>query len=120
VCELVTSAELSQALASDGVKTTLVTGPPDTCGFASADGTPLGAMVLLTSGGGVVYASIHQGSSITDFSGIGDKAFYSPEMQTLSVLKGDAMLTISVVSASTDEQRRDMEKAIATAAASRM
>jgi hypothetical protein len=120
VCDLVTSAELGQALGSDGITTTLVAGPPDTCAFASADDTPLGAMVLLTSGGGVVYQAIHQGSTITDFSGIGDQAFYSSEMQTLSVLKGDALLTISVVSATSDEQRRDLEKAIAAAAAPRM
>src|SRR4029079_8058984 len=38
VCDLVTSDELSQALGQD-TQTTLVPGPPDTCGIASNDGT---------------------------------------------------------------------------------
>lgn len=119
VCDLATGAELAQALGRD-VQTTLVSGPPDTCGFAATDGTPLGAMVLLTSGGGAVFGAVHQGSNLTDLSGIGDRAFYSTEMQTLTVLKGDALLTISVVSAQTDDERRGIETAIATASAPRM
>src|SRR4029079_18978638 len=119
VCDLVTSDELWQALGQD-TQTTLVPGPPDTCGIASKDGTPLAAMVLLTSGGEVVFETLQQGSTITDVAGIGDKAFYSSEMQTLTVLKGDQLLTVAFPGAGSGDKQRDSEKAIAAAAAARM
>ncbi len=120
VCDLVTTDELSQAFGRDDITTTLSPGPPDTCGFTSTDGTGLGAIVFLTAGGSSVFDAVHQGSAITDIPGIGDKAFYSSETQTLIVLKGDAMLTVAVVNANTDDALRDTEKVIAGAAARRM
>ncbi|MFN8630930.1 MAG: hypothetical protein U0838_11615 [Chloroflexota bacterium] len=120
LCDLVTAAELAKAFGRDDVTATLTPGPPDTCGYTSSDGTSLGAIVLLTAGGKTVFDGIHQGDAITDLPGIGDKAFYSSEMQTLVVLKGDAMLTVAVVAAATDDARLAAAKAIATAASGRM
>lgn len=120
VCDLVSAADLAKAFGRDDVTTTLSPGPPDTCAYTGADGTALGAIVLLTAGGQVTFTAVHQGSAITDIPGIGDEAFYSSELQTLIVRKGDTMLTVAVVSADTDDARQQAETTIATAAASRL
>jgi hypothetical protein len=120
VCDLVTVAELEKAFVVSGVQAELFVGPPDTCGFKSGDGTPLGAIVYSSDGGAPVFDAIHQGAGITDFQGIGDRAYFAPEMQMLLVLKGDALLTVTVTAADDEEQRQELAKAIAALAAARM
>ena len=120
VCDLATKAELEAALGLSPVTTRLVAGPPDTCDI-QVDDAPTAAIVYTTSGGGIVFHALALGADAHAVSGIGDGAFDSDETQSFVVLKGDAMIAVSVVDVNlTADQQKAAREAIGRAAAARM
>ncbi len=119
VCSLVTTDELAEILGVP-VTTRVLTGPPDTCDV-QADGAPILAFVLTTTGGGAVYGAYAGDPAATSISGMGDKAAYSPSSALLVVLKGDTLLSMSAFDpAKTADERLEQMKKVAAIAAGRM
>ena len=120
VCDLVTKAELEAALGLSPVVTTVVAGPPDTCDI-KVDDAPTAAIVYTNAGAKTIFQVLALGADAHAVSGIGDQAFYSDETMYFVVLKGDAMISISVVDSNlTADQQAAAREAIARAAAPRM
>ena len=121
VCDLITVAELEQILGQSSVTESVIAGPPDTCDI-QVDSAPAAAIVYTPVGGKVVFDVLAAGSDAHAFSGAGDRAFYSDSTQYVIVLKGDAMLSISVIAtgSQTEEQLIDQMKQIAVKAAGRL
>lgn len=119
VCSLVTTDELAKILGVP-VTTRVLTGPPDTCDV-QADGAPILAFVLTTTGGGAVYGAYAGDPAAISISGMGDKAAYSPSSALLVVLKGDTLLSMSAFDpAKTADERLEQMKKVAAIAAGRM
>jgi hypothetical protein len=122
VCELVTADELAKVFAVPSVTATLFQGPPDTCSVDSDAGDPLLAWSLSTASAKVVYESMALDSQSIAVPGIGDKAAFVQNTGLL-VLKGDALVVISVTGGEKDlseEQRNELAKQVGAIAAGRM
>ena len=120
VCDLATKDELEAALGLSPVVTSVIAGPPDTCDI-QVDNAPTAAIVYTLSGGAAVFQVLSLAADAHPVSGIGDKAFYSDETRYFVVLKGDRMISISVVDSNlTADQQAAAREAIARAAAPRM
>lgn len=126
VCDLATTDELAGML-GQGVATSVIAGPPDTCDIQSTDGAPLAAMTLTNMTGvsaSFVFDAFAGSPTAQSIQGIGEKASYDPSQGALLVLKNGAILTIAVFddgSGSTDEAvRLDLMKQIGATAAGRM
>lgn len=118
VCDLVTAAELAGIFGVANVASTVIPGPPDTCDI-QADGAPLAAIVLVTDQAELVFNAYATGAEA--YPGFGDRAIYNAETQLFIVLKGDVVVSIAVFSgAASDEERLELQKAIAAVAAARM
>ncbi len=125
VCDLVTTDELKQILGVP-VTTNVLKGPPDTCDI-QADNAPIAAFQLTRKDAATgldpafIFQAFASSPTATAISGIGDKASYSSDQQTLVVLKGDGFLSIAV---SDDTKSADLKleimKQIGAKAASRM
>ena len=121
VCDLVTPAEMSTAIKVDGLHSSFVAGPPDTCGYDdSNDG--VAAIVLTPQGGDAAYSAIAALSDSQSISGLGDKAFYNATGEALLVMKGGKLLTFTVsrIDADLPGPRVDVLKQIATIAVGRL
>lgn len=122
ICDLVTKDELAQIFGVPSVTTTVFAGPPDSCIVESADSDALVAWSLTLAQARVLYDTFALTSQSTAVSGIGDKAAFV-ENTGLMVLKGDALLIVSLSSGVGDlseEEQTELAKQVASKAASRM
>ena len=118
VCDLVTAEELAGVLGGS-VTTQVIAGPPDTCEI-KVDGAPVAAMVYTTSEAAMIF-DVWASSLDTDpVAGIGDKAMFATVNQLLIVLKGDRLISITVLNDPSAEVRLERMKAIAAFAVGRM
>lgn len=121
VCELVTAEELAVIFNVPSVKATVFPGPPDNCIVESDSGDPLAAWSWTTAQAGPLYDAFTSDPSSIDVSGIGDKAAIV-QNTGLMVLKGDALLVISISGGAdlTEDEAIDVSKQIGAIAAGRM
>lgn len=118
-CDLVTADELAAIFGVDGVKSTLIPGPPDTCAVDSTSGETLVAWVLTTESGKMIFEAIALPGQSTDVSGVGDRAALV-DNTGLVVLKGDKLLTIGVTNGTSGDELLELAKQIGAKAAGRM
>ncbi|HEU0235037.1 MAG TPA: hypothetical protein VFR14_01215 [Candidatus Limnocylindrales bacterium] len=104
-CALVAAAEYERIFGVSGVTTAVVAGPPDTCDV-QADGAPLAALVIVTTGGQAIFSAWASDPEGVDIPGLGDRALYSPQALLLVVLKGDIALSMAAL----DESRTEAER----------
>jgi len=121
VCDLVTADELAGIFGVPFVTTTVLAGPPDNCIVNSGAGDPLAAWSLSTAQAKVVFDSLASDPATVELTGIGDKAAIVQNTGIL-VLKGDALLIVSISggSGASEEEALEISKRIATIAAGRM
>ena len=121
VCDLVTAEELAGVFGVASVTTTVIPGPPDNCIVNSDTGDPLTAFSLSLAQAQTVYAALTSDPSTVEVSGIGDKAAIVQNTGLL-VLKGDALLVISISGGAdmSEEEAVEASKAIGSFAAPRM
>ena len=94
-CPMATVEEIEQAT---GVAFTLVYGGGLKCEFKSADELQL--MYAKVEDDPSRYQTLHTitAEQIVDVPGVGDKAFYAPELPNVTVAKGDDVVTINLYS----------------------
>lgn len=112
VCELVTADEVAGIFGFVSVSTMVLTGPPDSCIVEDPEGNPLVAWSYTTADARLIFEALALPSQSESVPGIGDQAAFV-ENTGLLVLKGDALLTVSL-------SDQDTAKEIATIAAGRM
>ena len=94
-CPMATAEEVEQVT---GVPFTLGYGGELKCEFKSADGRLL--MYAKVEDDSSRYQTLHTitAEKIVDVPGVGDKAFYAPELPNVTVAKGDDVVTINLFS----------------------
>jgi hypothetical protein len=94
-CPMTTVEEIEQAT---GVTFTLAYGGDLKCDFTSADGLQLAYAKVEDDASR--YQTLHNitAEQIVDVPGVGDKAFYAPELPNVTVGKGDDVVTINLFS----------------------
>jgi hypothetical protein len=102
---LVSAAEYERIFGVSGVTTAVVAGPPDTCDV-QADGAPLAALVIVTTGGQAIFNAWASDPDGEEIPGLGDRALYSPQSLLLVVLRGDTALSMAALDESRSEEER--------------
>lgn len=120
VCSLVTTDELEDILDVPSVTTEVLVGPPDTCDV-QVDNAPVAAWVLTPEVAAFVYDAYANDTGAFDIPGIGDKAAFAPGQRLLVVMKGKALLSMSVYDqARSEDEQLELMKTIAQVAVGRM
>jgi hypothetical protein len=105
-CALMSADEAGGVFGVSGVATELLDGEPSYCFYRDASGNDLGATAYIQTAAKTTFDFWKTGMTLTSIPGVGDDAVYEPDSETLFVLKGDVLLSVTAGTGATEHDQR--------------